>query len=100
MVPIYDYDIGNVIKPIWHPFTRKLIDEFGDDEAFLKDLGANMETYSWTGSIVPLLQDEKQIMEQLTDHKFEKVRIWANKKLQYINEAIRQESNFDVERHL
>jgi len=100
MVPIFDYEEIKRIKQTWHPFTRRLIDEFGNEEGFTDELNANMRTYSWTGSVVPLLRAEKAIIEQLVSHNLEKVRNWANRKLQYIDEAIRQESNFDVEIHL
>jgi hypothetical protein len=100
MTPIYDYNEGNVLVPTCHPFTKKLIDEFGNDDGFLEDLSANMGTYSWTGSVVPLLQAEKKIIEELIYHELDKVRNWAIKRLQYIDEAIRQESNLDVELYL
>ncbi len=96
MVPIF-----HETEPAkWHPFTLRLLDEFGDDDDFINKLSANMNSFSWTGSIVPLLQDKKTIIGTLKEHKFEKVREWAQVTSNLLDEAIRREGHEDIERYL
>jgi hypothetical protein len=96
MVPIFH----ETVPAKWHPFTLRLIDEFGDNDDFINKLDANMNSYSWTGSIVPLLRDKKTIIELLNEHKFQKIREWAQANSIRLDEAIRRETHEDVERYL
>jgi len=95
MTPIFNED-----KSDWHSFTKKLIDEFGDNKDFINALSINMGTYSWCGSIVPLLEAKRTIVNKLLDHKHDKIREWAAKNEKDLLDYIHQENNFDVERYL
>lgn len=96
MLPIYDPHN----KEKWHPFTLRFIEEFGKDKKVLTEISAAMGTYSWTGSIVDLLDTEKKLCEQLIDHNIKEVREWANKQVEILKRNIKQESIGDDEMHL
>lgn len=52
----------------WHPIVFRLINEFGNIQDVLNNLDANMGTFSWVGSIVPLLESQKEIFVQIQSH--------------------------------
>ena len=81
----------------WHPVALRLIDEFGDIKEVLSHLSSNMGTYSWSGSVVPFLQSKKELFKQISDHKIESVRDWANSYIGYLDKDIEREQNRDAE---
>ena len=98
LVPIYGNE--NNEYSIWHPLARRLIDEFGNIQDVLRNLSSNMGTYSWTGSLVPLLEAKKQLFKSIENHEIQLVSEWATQYLTYADEQIRQEKNRDEEMYL
>lgn len=98
LVPIYGED--NNQYSTWHPIAKRLIDEFGNIEDVLKGLSSNMGTYSWTGSVVPLLEAKKELFKSIQNHNIELVADWSAKYLSYADEQIRREKNRDEEMYL
>ena len=66
LVPIYGDNNNNYSE--WHPFAKRLIDEFGGNKEVLSHLSSNMGTYSWTGSMVPLLEAKKELFKAIENH--------------------------------
>lgn len=95
-IPIF----SNNKRDSWHPFALKFIDEFGNDEKVLIEISANMGTYSWTGSVVPLLIAEKKLYEILSTNKNIAVQNWAKKNIHYIEENIKKQRIWDDELYL
>lgn len=81
----------------WHPVALRLIDEFGDIKEVLSHLSSNMGTYSWSGSVVPFLESKKELFKQISDHKIESVKDWANSYIGYLDKDIEREKNRDAE---
>ncbi|MCE1189868.1 MAG: hypothetical protein LWX56_12100 [Ignavibacteria bacterium] len=75
MMPIWDNE--NTEADIWHPFALEMIDNFGDQEDFLKAVSFNLGAYSFTGSIVPYYQSQIELMNKLLQHSIPKVIQWA-----------------------
>jgi hypothetical protein len=90
LVPIFE-------ESNWHPITRKLIDEFGNIPEVLTNISCNMDNFSWTGSVIPLLESKKKLFESISCHSIVEVRDWANKNLQYLDKEIENEKNRDAE---
>ncbi len=87
-------------KITWHHLTKKILDNFGNDISVLDSLSSRMGTYSWTGSLVPLLYTQKSLLKELTEHKYVEVRKWSEKQLDYLEKKIEAERNYDEERTL
>lgn len=98
LVPIYGNN--NTEYSMWHPIAKRLIDEFGGNKDVLEHLTSNIGTYSWTGSVVPLLESQKQLFESIKNHPILLVSEWAAKYLLYIDRQIEQEKNRDEEMYL
>lgn len=54
-----------------------LLDRYGDSEEVLSNLGCNMGSYMWGGSVVPLLEKKMRCFKQLTTHPRQEVREWV-----------------------
>lgn len=98
LIPIFAND-NNKYDEL-HPIAIRLLNEFGDVENVISNFSANMGTYSWTGSIVPLLESKKEVFKFLVNHKLENVRNWAQIRLSYIDKEIENEKNRDQEMYL
>ncbi len=98
LVPIFGNNNDDYAS--WHPVTKRLIEEFGNIEDVLKSLSTNMGSYSWTGSIVPLLKSKKQLFESLLNHKYNEVVDWAKRNIKYLEEEIKREKYRDEEMFL
>lgn len=95
LAPIFDNNNTDYSK--WHPVTIRLIDEYGDIKDVLSNLSSNMGTFSWTGSVVPLLESKKELFKKINNHKIESVREWANFYIGYLDKEIEGEKNRDAE---
>lgn len=98
LVPIYEDN--NTKYSVWHSLAKRIIDDFGENESVLSHLSSNMGSYSWTGSVVPLLEAKKEIFKSIENHEIELVSNWATKYLSYADEQIRKEKNRDEEMNL
>ena len=89
--------ISNGEKRIVNPLIVKLISEFSDNKSFLNEISANFSSRSWSGSLVPYLEADKQILQTLTDHANIKVRNWAIGFIENIDIQIEYEEKCDAE---
>lgn len=92
LVPIYNED-----RTEWNPIAKRLIDEFGNIKEVLDRLGANMNSFSWSGSIVPLLESNKKLLESIVDNSNPMVSEWAQQNINELSKRIIQEKKKDEE---
>lgn len=67
--------------PELDPLTRRLLDEFGDNEDVLSALVSNMHSFGWSGSRTGYYQLYEQPLKSLGKHPIGAVRRWAKKML-------------------
>ena len=79
-------------KTSWHPFSKKIIDEFGSSKEVMSELSANMGTYGTVGSSIPYLKMLKELITDLIEHPDDFVRQWANYKLKSLERQIKLET--------
>ena len=96
MLPIMNKDIQNE----WHPFTKIFIEKFGSDNKVLSEITANMSTYSWSGSLVPLLKEELELYKHYENSENNIVQNWAIDNIERLKKWIKNEKNEDEERYL
>lgn len=96
LVPVFaPVEDGKIAS--WHPYAKRLIDEFGEYDQVLDALNASMNTFSWTGSIAPYLEQQLALMDELTSHTKAKVAEWATKYADYLKQEIEREKKRDQE---
>lgn len=98
LVPIFGSN--NNDYSCWNPITLRLINEFGDIEGVLSSLSSNMGSFSWTGSLVPLLEAKKKLFGEIRNHKIITVSEWAKKHITYSENDIERERDRDEEMFL
>jgi hypothetical protein len=81
----------------WHPFSKAIIDEFGDNEKLVGELSSNMGTYGTVGSSIPYLLTQKNLLEELITHPIQRVREWAIGMIVYTEKTIKLERLGDEE---
>ena len=81
----------------WHPYAKRLIDEFGQLHEVRDALNANMNTFSWSGSIEPYLRNQLALMNELLDHPKPEVAEWATKYADYLKLEIERTIKRDQE---
>ena len=82
---------------IWHPISKMIIDEFGDNEKVLNEISSNMGTFGGSGSLVPYYEAQFKMLSQLKDHKIENVNLWVDKMIEYTEKQIKRQGLKDEE---
>lgn len=96
-VNIFDRD-SDKIEP--SALFVELLIQYGDDERVLSALGANMGTRSWSGSLVPYLEADKDALLPLLEHDNRNVRSWVKDRVSRIDRQIQDESMRDEEQEM
>ena len=81
-------------------YVIKLLDKYGDNKDMLSSLSSNLGTFSWTGSVVPLYEQQKAAFEGIRPHKNQNVDVWAQENIEYLNRTIQNEINREDETRL
>ena len=89
MIPLYSDKKKNSFGRLF----MYMLDEFGDDESVLSGLHANMHSFSWVGSTIPLFEDNIECLKVLLSHKRTSVRVWAQRCIKEYEEEIRRETS-------
>lgn len=82
------------------PICVALLESFGDRDEVQSELIANMQSRSWSGSLVPYLEADIDGVQVLKDHSDARVSNWAHKVELYFRERIESESQWDEEHDL
>lgn len=80
-----------------HSLTIRLLDEFGDKENLLDVLSAQIHSYSFVGSVIPLLQSRKDALQSLLSHSKKEVVIWAEKNIREFETEIERTNQREAE---
>ena len=93
MVPIYAYN-ENGNEDRFHDFVYWLmdnLDKFKDAKNVLSGLGSNMNSFSWSGSTIPLWERQKKCFNKLLNHKNPLVRDWAKRNVETLEQEIKSD---------
>ena len=91
---------NEVKKVTWHPFTKRLIDEYGEYPEVLTELYYNMNFISWANSAVPIYTLRKELCDLLINHPKNEVHSWAIELSNYYENEIKKARIEDEERRL
>ncbi len=92
MIPIYAYNESG--ENDFHEFVYWFLDnleKFKDTKAILSGIGANMNSFSWIGSIIPLWERQKECFLKLMSHKNPLVRDWAKRNVETLEQEIKSD---------
>jgi hypothetical protein len=84
-------------KKTVNPLLLKLIENYGDNDLLLNEVSANYHSRSWSGSLVPYLEKDKECIEPFKMHKNGLVQQWATDFCSMLDEEIDRENKSDAE---
>ena len=97
VVPILTSFVPTDPERSLHPVMSRLIDEFGDRDDVWHAVGANLNTFGWTGSTTTYYELYRDPLALLEDHPKRKVRTWAKRILRDIDSSIKSAQDHDDE---
>jgi len=71
--------------------SMMLIDNFSHVDGVLDALSASINTFSWSGSLIPFYERQIEVLTPLLKHQQEMVRVWTQRMLDGANANIAQE---------
>jgi len=89
MCPVFD----TAKDDCFHEFFLWLLDEYGHNKDVRDNLHANANSFSWTGSVIPLYNHLRSCFNNLLAHQRKEVREWANQSIEILDKQIADEKN-------
>lgn len=101
LAPVFDYSDKD--EPSFSQFFYWLLehfDSFKEQEEILSEFSSNMGSYSWVGSIIPLLEKKINCFKKLKHHTNTIVKKWVIENILSLSEQLRKEQNSESYRKL
>lgn len=101
LAPVFDYFDKD--EPSFSQFFYWLLehfDSFKEQEEILSEFSSNMGSYSWVGSIIPLLEKKINCFKKLEHHTNTIVKKWVIENILSLSEQLRKEQNSESYRKL
>lgn len=101
LAPVFDYSDKD--EPSFSQFFYWLLehfDSFKEQEEIMSEFSSNMGTYSWVGSIIPLLEKKINCFKKLEHHTNTIVKKWVIENILSLSEQLRKEQNSESYRKL
>lgn len=101
LAPVFDYSDNSA--PSFSQFFYWLLehfDSFKNQEKILSEFGSNMNSFSWVGSLIPLLEKKMVCLRKLENNKNSIVKKWVNANIMSLSEELRREKNNESYREL
>ena len=99
--PVFNY--SNNDDPAFSEFFYWMLEKFElfkNKKEILSSFSSNMGTFSWAGSVIPLLEKKLKCLEKVKNHSAKMVREWADAHIKSISEQLRIERNSEAYRAL
>lgn len=74
-----------------------LLDNYGSNPSVLSALGANINSFSWSGSLVPFFKRQMTVLQPLNKHPIAEVRQWSQRLVESATHQIQKETARDEE---
>ena len=79
----------------WSPIMEEMFKKYYTNKDFLSAVDSDLHSYSWSGSLVPILEQRKLLAEQLLTYEQPKIKEFARKQIDHFNENIKREKRSD-----
>lgn len=84
----------------YHPIVKFLISEYADRSDVMSTLSSNMNSFSWTGSIVPLYRKRKAYFEKMLPMKNPAAQKWVEEAIGKLEQQIAWQEGREAEEDL
>ena len=89
MVPVFLKPIDKVDS--YSPLFLWLLENYGDCEEVRSGLHANLYSFSWSGSVLPLFEAHKRCLQHIPPSPKEVINQWVTNCINELNERIKKE---------
>ncbi|MEZ2442795.1 hypothetical protein AB6805_13820 [Chitinophaga sp. RCC_12] len=79
----------------WTPIVLHMLDRYSQNYSFISQLSSQIHSYSWSGSLVPHLEERLRLVEILKGHSSEQVRLFAENESKDLQSRIEHENRQD-----
>lgn len=81
-----------------NPIANYLVSMYGHNDRVLSNVSRRLNTFGWSGSLIPYYKEQIKIYNSFGEHKLSKVRDWANSHIEGLlreieREKLREEEN-------
>ena len=97
VVPMLTSYVADDPERALHPVMSRLIDEFGDRDDVWHAIGANLNTFGWSGSAAAYYELFRGPFTLLENHPKRKVRTWAKRMSREIDSGAKSARDHDDE---
>ena len=101
LAPVFDYsDKSESSFSQFFYWLLEHFESFKNQEEILSEFSSNMGSYSWVGSIIPLLEKKINCFKKLECNTNPLVKKWVNDNIKSLSEQLRMEQNAESYRKL
>lgn len=101
LAPVFDYsDKDETSFSQLFYWLLDHFDSFKEQEAILSEFSSNIGSYSWVGSIIPLLEKKIKCFKKLEHHANPMGMKWVDENIMSLSEQLRREQNAESYRKL
>ncbi len=79
------------------PFVKGVLEKFANDKEILRAISSNLNSFSWSGSVVPYYENLIELMEPFTKSDTPSLNQWAKQEIEYYKKRIESEKIRDEE---
>lgn len=83
VVPVLGDSVGKI-----NSFAHYLVSEYGHNEKVLRNISRRLNTFGWSGSLIPYYQEQMSIFKLFEHHNLSMVRDWASIHIERLIRAI------------
>ncbi|WP_298788899.1 hypothetical protein [uncultured Marinococcus sp.] len=95
IVPVLEDDKNKITSIAYH-----LVFEYGDNERVLRNISSSLNTFSWSGSLIPYLQRQIEVYQTFKKHNSWVVKEWAQNNIERLYKNIENEKKQEEENDL
>ena len=94
MIPVVEMIDG---KQELTKLAKEIISKYGGDKIVLDKLDIKLNSYMWSGSLIPMYEGRINALQPLLSASLDEVKKWAEKEIDYFKRAIKKEKELEEE---
>lgn len=94
MIPVVEMTDG---KQEFTNLAKEIVLKYGKDRVVLDKLDIKLNSYMWSGSLIPMYKGRINALQPLLSASLEEVKKWAEKEIDYFERAIKKEKELEEE---
>lgn len=94
MIPVVETIDG---KQEFTNLAKEIVFKYGEDKVVLDELDIKLNSYMWSGSLIPMYEGRINALQPLLSASLDSVKTWAQKEIDYFENMIKKEKELEEE---